>query len=113
MTKIDSLSVGGASGGTSENGAPLAPTGKAAVAAPTQTKPGAALVALKDVSTQRSGASFRTSATPEVPQPAPHGPSGLAQLAGSIFQQAGRDAEKLAGVATKAADVILEASRKV
>jgi hypothetical protein len=112
MTKIDSLSVRGTSGSTPENGTPLAPAGKTAVAAPTQTKPGAALVALKDVTT-RSGTSFRTSATPDVPQHPAHNPMGLAQIAGSVLRQAGRDAEKLAGVATKAADVILEASRKV
>ncbi|RKF31430.1 hypothetical protein [Paraburkholderia fungorum] len=113
MTKIDSLSVRGTSGSTPENGTPLAPTGKTAVATPTQTKPGAALVALSGVTTQSAGKSFRTSAAPDVPQHPAHNHVGLTQIAGSLLRQAGRDAEKLAGVATKAADVILEASRKV
>ncbi|WP_153142045.1 hypothetical protein [Paraburkholderia agricolaris] len=113
MTKIDSLSVGGASGATSEKGMPLAPSGKAAVAVPTQTKPGAELVALQNRVAQRANASFRQSGAPDVPQHQPHNPAGLAQLANGVIQHAGREAEKVAGVAKLMAEVTLEASRKV
>lgn len=113
MTKIDNSSVNGASG-TSENGGPLVPARRTAVATPTQAKPGAALAELKDVTTKRAGASFRTSTTPEVPQHPSHNPLAVAQqLVGGVLQQVERDVEKFASVANKAAEVIQEASRKV